>query len=345
MVEPHSHVFLGRDHDRNALRTWLVIALTTAMMVAEIVAGTLFGSMALLADGWHMSTHAGALLISAAAYGYAKRHRDNPRFTYGTGKVGDLAAFTSAVVLALVALLIAWESLQRLIAPVPIDFTDAIVVAVIGLAVNLASAALLHQGGHGHDHHHHYDHDHHHVSHDGHAEPHEQPLHWVADHAHAGTHRHDSGHHGHDHGHGHHGHDTNLRAAYFHVLADALTSVLAIAALLAGMFLGWNWLDALSGLVGALVIAHWSRGLMQTAAATLLDMTPGDNLVRGARSKLESAGARVVDLHLWRLGPGHVGVTASVASSEPRTPDEYRRLLTDLPGVSHVTVEVNRDAA
>ena len=143
----------------------------------------------------------------------------------------------------------------------------------------------------------------------------------------------------------HRGHDTNLRAAYFHVLADALTSVLAIVALLAGMFLGWHWLDSFSGLLGALVIAHWSRGLMRTAAATLLDMTPGDNLVRGARSKLESTGARVVDLHLWRLGPGHVGVTASVASPNPRPPDEYRRLLTDLPGVSHVTVEVHRDAA
>jgi cation diffusion facilitator family transporter len=339
MVEPHSHEFLGRDHDRNALRTWLVIALTTAMMIAEIVAGTLFGSMALLADGWHMSTHAGALLISALAYGYAKRHRNDPRFTYGTGKIGDLAAFTSAVALGLIALLIAWESLQRLVAPVPIDFTEAIVVATIGLVVNLASAVLLHQGD-GHDHGHH-SHEHHRAS----ESPQQAGGHRSAHHAHGETHRHGSDHHEHDHGYGHHGHDTNLRAAYIHVLADALTSVLAIVALLAGLFLGWNWLDALSGLLGAIVIAHWSRGLMRTAAATLLDMTPGDNLVRGARSKLEGTGARIIDLHLWRLGPGHVGVTASVASLQPRSPDEYRRLLSDLPGVSHVTVEVQREAA
>jgi cation diffusion facilitator family transporter len=312
MAQPHSHVFLGDQHDRNARRTWLVIALTASMMVAEIVAGILFGSMALLADGWHMSTHAGALLIAAAAYAFAKRHRDSPRFTFGTGKVGDLAAFTSAVVLALVALLIAWESLQRLIDPVPIDFTEAIAVAVIGLFVNLASAALLHQGGH-----------------DLHAD----------DHGHAHHHDHD------EHARTHHHHDTNLRAAYLHVLADALTSVLAIVALVAGKFVGWAWLDPAMGIVGALVIAYWSQGLMRTAAATLLDMIPGENLVRGARSQLEATGAKVVDLHVWRLGPGHVGVTASVSTRQPRPVEDYRRALEQLPGVSHVTVEVHREAA
>jgi cation diffusion facilitator family transporter len=323
----HSHDFLGEQHDRNARRTWLVIALTTAMMIVEIAAGTWFGSMALLADGWHMSTHAGALLISAAAYAYAKRHRGDPRFTYGTGKVGDLAAFTSAVVLALIAVLIAWESLQRLISPIPIDFSQALVVAVVGLAVNLVSAALLHHD-HGHDH-----------ENAGHHHAH-------GEHDHGDQHAHEDHHDHHGrHGQGHHAHDTNLRAAYIHVLADALTSVLAIAALLAGKFFGWFWLDPAMGIVGALVIIHWSVGLMRTAAATLLDMVPGDNLVRGAKGRLEAAGARVVDLHVWRLGPGHIGVSAAVAAGQPRPVDDYKRMLAGLPGVSHVTVEVHRDAA
>lgn len=311
---PHTHDFLGEHHDRNARRTWLVIALTTTMMIVEIVAGTWFGSMALLADGWHMSTHAGALLISAVAYSYARRHRSDSRFSYGTGKVGDLAAFTSAVILALIALLIAWESLQRLVSPIPIDFTQALVVAGIGLVVNLASAVLLH---HDHDHpgRHHHDH------HDGHDH----------DHVH--------------HGHGHHVHDTNLRAAYLHVIADALTSVLAIVALLAGKVFGWSWLDPAMGIVGALVIAHWAIGLMRTAAATLLDMVPGENLIRGAKGRLEAIGAKVVDLHIWRLGPGHIGVSAAVVAEHPRPVDDYKHALSELPGVSHVTVEVHRNVA
>jgi cation diffusion facilitator family transporter len=304
MTGRHSHDFLGDDHDRNARRTWFVIALTTTMMVAEIAAGSWFGSMALLADGWHMSTHAGALLISAGAYAYAKRRQGDPRFTYGTGKVGDLAAYTSAIALALVAVLIAWESIQRLVSPVSIGFNEAIAVAVLGLLVNLASAALLHAGDHAH-------------SHGGHT------------------------HHHHDHSHDHHhGHDTNLRAAYLHVLADALTSVLAIVALLAGKFLGWDWLDPLMGVVGALVILHWSVGLIGTSASTLLDMVPDTALHAAARHQLEQAGAEVTDLHVWRLGPGHIGVSAAVTASAPRPVQEYRRLLDSLPGVSHVTIEV-----
>lgn len=223
----HDHVFLGDNHERNERRTWFVIALTATMMVAEITAGTLFGSMALVADGWHMSTHAAAMLIAALAYLYARKNARNPRFTFGTGKFGDLAAFASAVVLALIAVLIGWESFVRLANPVPISFPQAIAVAVIGLAVNLVCAWLLRD-----------------------------------DHSHHGHHHDD--HHG-------HGHDNNLRAAYLHVLADALTSVLAIFALLAGSIYGWLWLDPAMGIVGALVIAKWSWGLIRDAGGVLLD--------------------------------------------------------------------------
>jgi cation diffusion facilitator family transporter len=271
------------------------------MMVAEITAGWLFGSMALLADGWHMFTHAAALLISAGAYWYAKRHRRDRRFTYGTGKVGDLAAFTSAIVLALVAVLILWEAAWRLFSPVAIDFDEAISVALVGLAVNLVSAVLL-QERHSHDHRHHHSH-----------------------------HRHETH---------HHGHDTNLRSAYLHVIADALTSVLAILALLAGKLLGWSALDPLVGVVGALVILNWSRGLMRAASSTLLDMVPDAQLEHTARERLEGAGAEILDLHLWQLGPGHVGVSVALAATVARPAQEYRRLLESLPGVSHVTVEV-----
>ena len=210
----HGHDFLGSSHDRNARRTLWVVALTAVMMVGEIAAGLITGSMALLADGFHMATHAGALAVAAAAYRYAKRHVGNPRFTFGTGKVGDLAGFASALILGVVALGIALESGMRLLDPVRVDFGDAILVAVVGLVVNLVSAALL---SHGHDHH---DHDH--------------------DHAHD------------DHDH----HDHNLRAAYMHVLADALTSVLAIVALLSGRYLGLVWLDPVIGIVGEIGRAH-----------------------------------------------------------------------------------------
>jgi cation diffusion facilitator family transporter len=222
----HDHVFLGADHDRNARRVWLVIALTAAMMVAEIAAGTYYGSMALVADGWHMSTHASAMLISAVAYLYARRQAHNPRFTFGTGKLGDLAGFASAIILALIALLMAWESVLRLAHPVPISFSQAIGVAVVGLLVNLASAWLL-KGDHRHRHHHAPDHGHHHG------------------HSHAGDHAHH-----HAWSHAPHAPDNNMRAAYVHVIADALTSMLAIAALVLGSLYGWLWLDPLMGIVG-----------------------------------------------------------------------------------------------
>jgi cation diffusion facilitator family transporter len=298
----HSHVFLGASHDRNERRTWLVVGLTASMMAVEIVGGTLFGSMALLADGWHMSTHAGALAIAALAYRYARRHAANPRFAFGTGKLGDLAGFTSAVVLAMVALAIGYESVLRLFQPVAIQFDEAIPIAVAGLAVNLLSAWLL--AG---DHHHHHDHDH----------------------------QHD-----HDHDHGHHDH--NLRAAYWHVMADALTSVLAIAGLLAARIWGWTWLDPLIGVVGAVVIARWSWTLMRDAGAVLLDAAPNADLVEAIRGRLETGAEQVADLHVWRLGPGHHGAIVSLVSDDPLAPSDYKRRLEAVPGLSHVTVEVHR---
>lgn len=317
----HEHVFLGAGHEDNERRTWIVIALTTAMMVGEIVAGTLFGSMALVADGWHMSTHAAALAIAAFAYRFARQHARDPRFTFGTGKLGDLAAFASALVLALVALFIGAESVIRLFQPVPIVFGQAMAVAVLGLVVNLASAWLL--GGHGHDH----DRGHHHHSHhDGHD-----------DHDH---HHHD---HGHDHPHDHPelGRDHNLRAAYLHVLADAFTSVLAIVALLGGSFYGWIWLDPLMGIVGALVIAQWSLGLLRASGAVLLDAVPDRNLATTIGERIAADGAEVADLHLWQVGPGHCCAIVSVVSQQPKAPAAYKALLAGLPGLSHVTVEVN----
>lgn len=311
----HEHIFLGASHDRNQRRTMIVVGITALTMVAEIVAGYAYGSMALLADGFHMSTHAGALLVAALAYGYASRHARDPAFTFGTGKIGDLAAFASAIILGVVAMLIAVDAAWRLARPVPIDFDPAIVVAVIGLAVNLVSALLLHEGtpGHAHDHHH--------------------------DHPHAG---HDHRHHDHDHG---HARDHNLRAAYLHVLADAVTSVLAIGALLAGRFLDWVWLDPAIGILGAVMIASWSVRLMRDSGRVLVDAVPDADLARTMRERIERAGARVTDLHLWRVGPGHNAAVISLVATAPQTPEAYKATLAGLQGLSHVTVEVRRMAA
>lgn len=304
----HSHVFLGRRHEDNERRTWLVVALTAIMMVAEIIGGTIFGSMALVADGWHMSTHAGALAIAALAYRFARQHADDERFGFGTGKLGELAGYSSAMILAMVALLIGYESALRLLNPVSISFDQAIAIAVIGLAVNLASAWLLRDehmhGDHGQDDDHSYR-----------LEPEEH--------------------------HHHHRHDHNLRAAYLHVLADAMTSVLAITALLAGRFYGWVWMDPVMGIVGALVIAHWSLGLLRSSAAVLLDSVPDARFGARMKRRLEQGTDRVADLHLWRLGPGHLGVVVSIVSDEPQAPDVYKARLARFAGLSHVTVEVH----
>jgi cation diffusion facilitator family transporter len=269
------------------------------MMVVEIVGGTIYGSMALVADGWHMSTHAGALAIAAFAYRYAHGHAHDERFSFGTGKVGELAGYSSALILGIISLLIGYQSVTRLLSPVSIRFEEATLIAVIGLAVNLASAWLLHDR---HEHEHEHDHDH------------------------------DSGHHHHDH---------NLRAAYLHVLADAMTSVLAIAALLSVRFLGWTWMDPVMGIVGALVIAHWSWRLLRSSGAVLLDTVADSRLATRIRQRLEVGGDRVADLHLWRVGPGHAAVIASVVSDEPRAPDRYKARLDGIDGLSHITVEVH----
>ncbi|MGU3420605.1 CDF family Co(II)/Ni(II) efflux transporter DmeF [Methylobacterium sp. D54C] len=315
-LEPwaHSHVFLGDRHDRHARRTWAVVALTAVTMVAEVAGGTWLGSMALVADGWHMSTHAAALGVAALAYHFARRHADDPRFSFGTGKFGDLAAFASALLLGLIALLIGAESLDRLLHPVAIGFGQAIPIAVLGLAVNLASVWLLHDD---HDDHGHDDHAHHHG---GHAH---------GGHAHAG----------HAHG-GHGGHDTNFRAAYVHVLADTLTSVLAIVALLGGRYLGLAWLDPAMGLVGTAVILAWSWSLLRTAALVLLDARPSPAATREIRERLEIGGDRVSDLHLWQIGPGHRAAVIALVSDDPQPPAHYKARLAGVKGLSHVTVEV-----
>lgn len=311
----HDHVFLGRNHERNERRVWMVIALTAAMMVAEIVAGHWYGSMALTADGWHMSTHAGAMLISALAYLYARREARNPRFTFGTGKFGDLAGFASAIVLAVVALLIAVESAMRLINPVEIDFNQAILVAIIGLAVNLLSAVLLKD-------------DHHHDLGHGHG------------HAHGSHAHHDHGHHA-EHGEKG-GRDNNLRAAYLHVLADALTSVLAIVALLLGKWNGWSFLDPLMGIVGGLVIARWSWGLIRSTATTLLDALPQtEDLPQEIRESVETEEDRITDLHVWQVGPGHHAAIVAIHSQAPKAPAFYKQKLAAIHELSHVTVEVS----
>ena len=301
----HRHAFLGHAHDRNEKRIRLAIALTAVMMVAEIVGGTVFGSMALLADGWHMSTHLLALGVSALAYAYARRHALNPKFTFGTGKLGDLAGFASALILGGIALLIGYESVIRLAAPVAISYQEALLVAGIGLAVNLACAWLLAGKHDAHDH----------------------------------GHNHASGH-SHSHAHGHSHTDHNMRSAFAHVLADAATSVLAILGLLTAWLYGWIWMDAVMGIVGALVIARWSVGLIRDTGAVLMDAVPDKALSDAIKKALETDGDRVADLHLWRVGPGHMAAIISIVSDHPAAPQFYKTRLDHIAHLAHVTVEV-----
>lgn len=325
-ASPHSHVFLGPDHARAERRTWAVIVLCTAMMVAEIVGGALFGSLALIADGLHMSTHAGALLLAALAYTFARRYATDPNFTFGTGKFGDLAGYSSAIVLAMIALLIAYEAVLRFLNPVPIAFNEAIPIAALGLLVNIASAWLLADG-------HHHDRGHaHHTDHSrGHRRSHDHSYHH--DHAHDDDHDH-------DHSDGRHHRDNNMRAAVIHVAADAAVSVLVIIGLLLARAFGWIWMDPLAGLIGALVIASWSIGLVRDTGAILLDRLPDAGMAEKVKRAIESEGDRVTDLHLWRLGPGHLGAIVSIATSAQREPAHYRQRLAHFEDLSHVTVEV-----
>jgi cation diffusion facilitator family transporter len=397
----HSHVFLGEGHEASERRTWAVIWLCGAMMVLEIVGGLFFGSIALVADGLHMSTHAGALLLAALAYTYARKHADDARYTFGTGKLGDLAGFTSAVILAMIAILIGYESVTRLFSPIAIHFAEAIPIACLGLAVNVASAWLLssgghHHHGHGHGHGGHHDHHGHDETHridtaggmvvlsvfeDNHPpvfrlagnptgtvlietvrpdgarqsftmqdrgtylqsleeipEPHEFTAHLSI----AGTdypvvfaeHDHDA------HGTAHR--DNNMRAAIVHVMADAAVSVLVIVGLLLARAFGWLWMDPLAGIVGAIVIASWAYGLVRDTGAILLDMNPDASMTDRVRTLVEADGDRLTDLHVWRLGPGHLGAIVSVATATDRGTSFYRQKLAGFSTLSHLTIEVAR---
>jgi cation diffusion facilitator family transporter len=397
----HNHIFLGEGHERNERRTWMVIALCSVMMVVEIVGGLLFGSIALVADGLHMSTHASALLLAALAYSYARRHADDVRFTFGTGKLGDLAGFSSAIVLAMIALLIGYEALTRFIWPVPISFNEAIPIAALGLMVNVASVLLLSGGGRHHDHgHSHAGHDHDHdethtlqtdagpltleifedgvrprfrLSFSGRALPADDitietvrsdgtrqifPMTARAGYResigeipepHAFTARVLFGTSGeyhtvefaeHEHAQGAAHRDNNMRAAIVHVLADAAVSVLVIVGLLFGRFVGWTWMDPVAGLCGAVVIAAWSYGLVRDTGAVLLDMNPDRTMGERMRAMIETDGDILTDLHLWRLGPGHLGAILSVATQRQRGPEYYQSLLSRFRALSHVTVQV-----
>ncbi|MBF0287064.1 MAG: CDF family Co(II)/Ni(II) efflux transporter DmeF [SAR324 cluster bacterium] len=306
----HDHQFniVNEQGERNTL---LVILLTLVMMVIEVGGGIYYGSMALLADGWHMGSHASALGITIFAYRYARHHANDARYSFGTGKVGSLGGFASAIALAVVALLMAVESIKRLISPESIQFNEAIGVAVVGLVVNLLSAFLLkdHHHHHGHDDHHHdhsHDQDHHHHRH----EPH---------------------------------HDHNLRGAYLHVLADAMTSVMAIVALFAGKLLGWIWMDAMMGIVGAFVILHWSRGLLRETSRILLDGEVNPKTVEAIRTTIESdSDNRIADFHIWSVGSPHLSLIVSIVTHYPKPPGHYKSLLRDFKELVHVTIEVNR---
>ena len=396
----HSHVFLGAGHENAERRTWAVIWLCGVMMVLEISGGIAFGSIALIADGLHMSTHAGALLLAALAYTYSRKHSNDPRFTFGTGKLGDLAGFTSAIVLAMIALLIGYESVSRLFAPVPIRFGEAIPIAALGLLVNIGSAWLLGAGGS-----HHHDHGHGGDEHGGHDEEHrietgtgalfltvfeegvppvfrirskqELPLrtesmtvqtvrpggavqvfvmadrggYWesttdvpephafVANICVGGT-SYPVVFEEHQHGPSAAHRDNNMRAAVVHVVADAAVSVMVIAGLLLARAFGWLWMDSLAGIFGACVIASWAYGLVRDTGAILLDMNPDKKTAENLRAAIEQGGDRLVDLHLWRLGPGHLGAILSVATAHQRGVDFYRARLGQFRTLSHVTIEV-----
>lgn len=290
----HSHDF-GVDDSSSESKVRVVFALTTVVMVLEIGAGVWSGSMALLADGWHMGTHSVAFAITMFAYFYAKKHANNRAFSFGTGKVNYLGGFASAIALAIVALMMAIESVQRLFEPHTIHFDEAIMVAIIGLTVNIASVFLLHDG-------HHHDHDHHHHS------------------------------------------DQNMKAAYFHVLADTLTSVLAIVALLAGKFYGWIWMDSLVGIIGAVVISRWSYVLIRESSEVLLDKSEGYPSLAKAIDAIAAGNETVIkDIHIWKIASIHRAAILSVAAKNPLEPNEYKAILKQcVPRLSHVSIEIQK---
>ena len=289
----HSHAF-GQDKKQSGeFRTFIVIAITSSMMLVEIVAGLAFGSMALLADGLHMGSHTIALSINAFAYVYARRNANNERYSFGTGKVNTLGGYTGAILLAVVASMMAWESVERLITPISIAFNQAIIVAVLGLVVNGASVFIL------------------------------------------GINQ------GHEHEHGHHRHDHNLRSAYFHVLADAITSLLAIFALLVGKYFGAVWMDSVMGVVGAALVARWSLSLLKSTGVILLDQQSSKETQDSIRKTIENDDNRIVDLHLWAVGPDIYSAVISIVSRSPQQPEYYKSLLANDLTLDHVSIEVH----
>jgi len=295
----HHHNF-SVNNERGEKQTQYVLVLTLVTMVVEIVAGTAYGSMALLADGWHMSTHVAAFLIAIFAYRYSRKHESNPEYTFGTGKVTVLGGFASAVALAVVALLMVIESLERIISPEAIHFNEAIIVAGIGLLINVISAFLLKD-----------------------------------EHSHHGDHHH------HDHQHGHY-HDHNLKAAYVHVLADALTSLLALGALFAGKYLGWGWLDAAMGIVGAVIISRWSYSLLLQAGPILLDASIDEEYQQKVKKTIEAdVDNRISDMHIWKVGVNQYAAIIALVTHYPQSAEHYKALLNDFQELTHVTIEVN----
>jgi cation diffusion facilitator family transporter len=395
----HSHIFLAPGHEKSERKTWAVIWLCGIMMIAEIAGGLVFGSIALVADGLHMSTHAGALLLAALAYTYSRRHAEDPRFSFGTGKLGDLAGFTSAIILAMIAILIGYESVLRVFSPVPIHFAEAIPIACLGLAVNITSAWLLSAGDHGHSHGHSHgggeSHDEEHwittpggtlllevfedgvpprfrlrsdagprlaaettsvetvrpdaarqlfrlVDRGGYLESIEEipePHAFVA-HVRIADEEHSVVFEEHEHAHGKAHRDNNMRAAVIHVMADAAVSVLVIVGLLLARAFGLLWMDPLAGIIGACVIASWSYGLIRDTGAILLDMNPDRRMADNLKQAIEGDGDRIADLHLWRLGPGHLGAIVCIDTHEPRGVDYYRAKLARFRSLSHITIEV-----
>jgi len=297
----HSHDF-ALDSSVAERRTRIVIAITATMMVIEIAVGIASNSMALLADGWHMGTHVTAFLITALAYYFSRRHAANPLHSFGTAKIGVLGGFASAVVLAVIALLMAGESVHRFFAPLSIHFNEAIGIAVLGLFVNLTCAVVL-------THDHEYGHSHAHSDHDHHQDRHR--------------------------------HDLNLRAAYLHVLADAFTSLTAITALGAGKFFAWTWLDPAVGILGSGVVMSWAYSLIRDTSGILLDRTPAhSDLPDEIRKAVESDGdSMVTDLHVWQVGVGKFAAIVSIVAHEPKTSDQYRDLLREHEELVHVTIE------
>ena len=292
----HSHDFSVKN-DKGERRTKYVLILTAITMIVEIIAGSVFGSMALLADGWHMGTHVAAFMITIFAYRYARKHADNPAYAFGTGKVSVLGGFASAVALAVVALVMLVESMQRIIDPHTIQFNEAIAVASLGLLINIISAFLLKD-----EHHHHH----------------------------------------HDHGDHHHHHDHNLRAAYLHVLADALTSLLAIIALVSGKYFGWDWLDPIMGIVGAVIITRWSYGLLKQTGPILLDGSIEETYKASIKETIEKdSDNQISDIHIWKVGANHYAAIISVVTHFPKSTEYYKQLLNDFHKLSHITIEVN----